>query len=52
MRWAGTTSGCAPTSRASASEVAALEQAELPEPLIKRLQQVSQQCLEALGGQG
>lgn len=36
----------------SASEVAALEQAELPEPLIKRLQQVSQQCLEAFGGQG
>lgn len=36
----------------SASEVAALERAELPEPLIRRLQQVSQQCLQRLGGQG
>ena len=36
----------------SASEIAALEKAELPEPLIKRLQQVSQQCLGQLGGQG
>ncbi|MDG9922654.1 MULTISPECIES: hypothetical protein [unclassified Pseudomonas] len=36
----------------SASEIATLEKAELPEPLIQRLQQVSQQCLEQLGGQG
>jgi hypothetical protein len=34
----------------SAREVAALERAELPEPLIRRLQQVSQQCLQMLGG--
>lgn len=36
----------------STAEVAALEKADLPEPLIKRLQQVSQQCLQTLGGQG
>jgi hypothetical protein len=36
----------------TASEIAALEQAELPEPLIRRLQQISQQCLGELGGQG
>jgi hypothetical protein len=36
----------------SASEIAALEKAELSEPLIGRLQQVSQQCLQTLGGQG
>lgn len=36
----------------SSAEIAALEKAELPQPLIGRLQQVSQQCLQALGGQG
>jgi hypothetical protein len=35
----------------SASEIAALEKADLPEPLIQRLQRISQQCLEQLGGQ-
>lgn len=34
----------------SGAEIAALERAELPEPLVVRLQQVSQQCLQALGG--
>ncbi|MDD0844141.1 hypothetical protein [Pseudomonas sp. Gutcm_11s] len=34
------------------AELTALEKAELPDPLIKRLQQVSQQCLQTLGGQG
>lgn len=34
----------------SAGELAALEQAELPEPLIRRLQQVSQQCMQTPGG--
>lgn len=33
------------------AEIAELEQAQLPEPLIKRLQQVSQQCLGAQGAQ-
>lgn len=36
----------------SSAEIAMLERADLPEPLIKRLQQVSQQCLQGLGGQG
>ncbi|MBD9414666.1 hypothetical protein IB234_08825 [Pseudomonas sp. PDM16] len=36
----------------SSAELAALEKAELPEPLVKRLQQVSGQCLNELGGQG
>jgi hypothetical protein len=36
----------------SSAEIAMLEQATLPEPLIQRLQQVSQQCLGELGGQG
>lgn len=34
----------------SAVEIASLEKAELPEPLVQRLQQVSQQCLQTLGG--
>ncbi|MEO4047801.1 hypothetical protein AAFN46_12015 [Pseudomonas sp. CAU 1711] len=36
----------------SSAEVAELEKADLPQPLIERLQRLSQQCLQALEGQG
>lgn len=36
----------------SSAEVAELERADLPQPLIERLQRVSEQCLQALEGQG
>ena len=36
----------------SATEIAALDKAELPEPLVARLQRVSQTCLAELDGQG
>ena len=35
----------------STAQIAELERAQLPEPLVKRLQQVSQQCLGELGAQ-
>jgi hypothetical protein len=35
----------------SAADIAALERAELPPPLVERLQQVSRQCLESQGAQ-
>ena len=33
------------------AQIAELDKAQLPEPLVKRLQQVSQQCLGSLGAQ-